>query len=132
MSFTPIHQHLIIKAHSTVPITSPAKAQVFLTDLVKLLGMVPVTEPQAVYVSEPGNEGLTGSINLATSHIAFHVWDKIGLLMIDIYSCKEFSNIEVINFIDKMWSIDTLSWKVLDRNETGLYDHAVTISQATE
>lgn len=100
MSFKPIHKHLLIKAYINSPVSSAAQGRKLLTDLVTLIGMAPVTKPQAVYVAEEGNKGFTGSINLATSHIAFHIWDEIGLLMLDVYSCKDFSETVVLDFLD--------------------------------
>lgn len=99
IAFKPIHQHLLVKATIKNPIQNPEEAKQMLVDLVKELGMVPVTTPQAVYIDALGNEGLTGSINLATSHIAFHVWDNDKLLMMDVYSCKDFDNHKVVDFI---------------------------------
>src|ERR1051325_2693589 len=99
--FTPIHKHLLIKAVIKKPITSVPQSKKMLKDLVELIGMVPVTKPQAKYVTEKGNVGLTGSINLATSHIAFHVWDETNLLMMDVYSCKDFDEEAVIEFIEQ-------------------------------
>ena len=99
MSWTPIHRHLLIKAFVNIPITKVSEGKKLLTDLVDLVGMVPVTKPQAHYVTDEGNKGLTGSINLATSHIAFHVWDETKLLMLDLYSCKDFDDKTVIDFV---------------------------------
>lgn len=63
-----------------------------LLGLVEAVKMVPVTLPQVKYVDYPGNEGPTGSINLATSHIAFHYWTETGRLELDLYSCKPFND----------------------------------------
>ncbi len=114
--FTPIHKHVLIKAQVSTPVTDVQGGKDLLENLVDLIGMVPVTAPQAVYVNDLGNEGLTGSINLATSHIAFHVWDKTGLLMMDVYSCKDFDVDLVIGFIDSLFTIDTANVLVLDRD----------------
>ncbi len=119
--FVPIHKHLLIKAVTTKPITEVIEAKIFLKDLVYFLGMKPVTEPQAVYVSDLGNEGLTGSINLATSHIAFHCWDTTGMLMIDVYSCKEFDHYPVMAFIDRHWNLSSYDLLVLDRADPNIY-----------
>ena len=113
--FTPIHKHLLIRAIVKKPIKRVLHGKRLLTDLVSLVGMTPVTKPQAVYVKELGNEGLTGSINLATSHIAFHIWDKTGLLMLDLYSCKDFDEnivLEHLNSLMKFIRVDSI---IMDR-----------------
>lgn len=115
--FTPIHNHMLITGLIKTPITLVEDGKKFLVDLVNLIGMVPVTDPQAVYVDELGNEGLTGSINLATSHIAFHIWDKTGLLMMDVYSCKSFDSEKIIDFIENLLTLDTYSYKIIDRED---------------
>lgn len=121
--FNPLHQHVIFKLRSISPVINPNIAKMFLYHLVNAIGMVPVTEPQVVMVSDPGNEGLTGSINLATSHIAFHCWDTTGLLMLDVYSCKCFDVATVLAVIDKYWNLDPVSSKfsVIDRADDSIY-----------
>jgi len=114
--FVPIHKHMIVKAEIYKPLTDAGYAKKFLASLVKRIGMVPVTEPQAVYVAESGNEGFTGSINLATSHIAFHIWDNAKLMMLDVYSCKEFNPGDVLQHIDGMIGLEKYEYMIIDRN----------------
>lgn len=114
--FTPIHKHLLIKATVESFTETPGIANKFLVDLVELIGMKPVTFPQSAMVEEDGNKGLTGSINLATSHIAYHHWSETGLFMIDVYSCCEFDEQIVIDFIDKFAKLKTIDYKIIDRN----------------
>ncbi len=132
MSFQPIHKHLLINAVINKPITSVKIGKLFLSTLVEVIGMVPVTKPQAVYVKAPGNEGLTGSINLATSHIAFHVWDKTKLLMLDVYSCKEFETDDIIDFIEVSFDgIKFAKFMTIDRErlqDKPLVEHYITIN----
>ena len=114
--FNPIHQHLLIKAIITEPPTDPDVGKRMLIELVKLVDMVHVTTPSAVYVTTLGNEGLTGSINLATSHIAFHIWDTTGLLMLDVYSCTVFDEQLVFKYLDGFFGgLLRLDWLVIDR-----------------
>ncbi len=101
--FEPIHQHLLIKATVVTTFDSMKKGNLFLTTLVDRIGMKPVTLPKSAYVFEEGNEGLTGSINLATSHIAYHVWDNNKMLMMDVYSCKCFCESTILNVIEEFF-----------------------------
>jgi len=114
--FVPIHKHILIKTTVNKIMTSEQEAKEMLKDLVKHIGMKAVTEPQAVYIEEVGNEGLTGSINLATSHIAFHLWDATKLLMIDVYSCCDFSTQHVIDFLDEKFHILLAHTLTVDRD----------------
>lgn len=99
--FVPIHQHLILNL--TVPgvLETEEAGKEFLLDMVQALHMVPVTPPQCVNIRTPGNEGPTGSINLATSHVAFHHWERNGLLMLDVYSCCSFNNEVTLLVVEK-------------------------------
>lgn len=125
--FTPIHQHLMLKARIMHPINDPEQAKQLLYKLVLDIGMVPVTPPQSVYIYDKGNEGLTGSINLATSHIAYHIWEAPameyfypGTIMADVYSCKCFDpNLVVKFFNDNFGQLSDIELIQLDR-DTGI------------
>jgi S-adenosylmethionine/arginine decarboxylase-like enzyme len=118
MAFKPIHKHLVIKAKVTLPITSESQGNTFMVSLIEKIGMVQVTPARSVYVSEEGNEGLTGSVNLATSHIAYHIWDKENLLMMDVYSCRDF-DIDIVfeHIYDYMGSL--IAEAIIIDRETG-------------
>lgn len=115
MSFVPIHKHLLIRATVLRFPTDPDEMNKHLRELVRLVDMSPVTHPQSVYVAEPGNEGLTGSINLATSHIAYHHWENNKLLMLDLYSCKCFNEDIVIRYLDDNFNLSSIRYKIIDR-----------------
>lgn len=125
MTFKPIHKHLLIKAQvGSVPIDmrentplAAVEARVLLHELVDLVDMTPVTQPQAAFVTAKGNEGLTGSINLSTSHIAFHIWNETNLLMLDVYSCKNFSERNVLQYLDNIFEFVSVDAVVIDRND---------------
>lgn len=120
--FTPIHIHFLGKFLVYNPIETEKDGKSFASDMVHAVGMKPVSEPVAVYVGEPGNEGYTGSINLATSHIGWHCWDYKGpystsILQFDLYSCKCFTADTVLNIIDKYFGIHEAHYTMIDRDE---------------
>ncbi len=120
MTWTPIHKHMLYKIDVISPELSPLMATAFLRDVVEQLGMNPVTEPQAVYVPDEGNEGLTGSINLSTSHVAFHVWDKTNIMMLDVYSCKDFDSNTPLDVVHEYFGIDNVLYSMEIDRDTGL------------
>ena len=77
-----------------------------------------VAGPTSKYVSDPGNEGLTGTVTLATSHASIHIWDKLETPMaqFDIYSCKVF-NLEEVMECFKPWGLIKAEWVMIDRND---------------
>ena len=116
--FNPNHVHLIVRGFVNKPPRAEETLNVWLRELVDKVGMVVVAGPTSVYVNEPGNEGVTGTITLATSHASIHVWDNStpSLVQFDIYSCKEY-DIDVV--LDHLNQFDLVScdWVYVDRNQ---------------
>jgi S-adenosylmethionine/arginine decarboxylase-like enzyme len=116
--FVPYHQHLLLKCLVKNP---PKKVEVlndWFVNLVETIGMKVVAGPTSVYVSEPENEGLTGTVTLATSHASIHIWDsiEIPMLQFDIYSCKCFTLEQVMECF-KPWDLIKAEWVMIDRND---------------
>lgn len=115
--FVPNHLHLIVKGY----VKNPPKEEPILNDwlkrLVEKVRMVVVAGPTSVYVNEPGNEGITGTVTLATSHAAIHVWDRLNppMFQFDIYSCSEFTAEEVIDHLNEFGLI-SCEYIYIDRN----------------
>jgi S-adenosylmethionine/arginine decarboxylase-like enzyme len=116
--FVPNHLHLLVRGYASNPVKDEASLNLFLRDLVKKVRMVVLAGPTSVYVDDPGNEGMTGTITLATSHASIHIWDQSSpaLFQFDLYSCSEFTPEEVINFINERISITKANWIFIDRN----------------
>jgi S-adenosylmethionine/arginine decarboxylase-like enzyme len=116
--FVPNHLHLIVKG----TILNAPKTEADLNDwfrrLVEKVRMVVVAGPTSVYVDEVGNEGLTGTVTLATSHSSIHIWDaqNPAMFQFDIYSCSCFSAEEVLNHLDEFGLVE-YEWIYIDRNE---------------
>ena len=60
--FIPNHLHLLVKGYIEKPPQSKHLVNNFFTDLVSTVRMVIVAGPTSVYVNEPGNEGITGTV----------------------------------------------------------------------
>jgi S-adenosylmethionine/arginine decarboxylase-like enzyme len=116
--FMPNHLHLLVKGHVKNPPKSEAILNQWFKELVNKVRMVVVAGPTSVYVDEPGNEGITGTVTLATSHAAIHVWDKQepSMFQFDIYSCSCFEVTEVIEHLNQFELVDC-EWLFIDRNE---------------
>jgi S-adenosylmethionine/arginine decarboxylase-like enzyme len=117
--FVPFHQHLLMKVWLTNPPKKVSVLNEWFTLLVHKVKMEVVAGPTSVYVDYPGNEGLTGTVTLATSHASIHIWDQQepAMTQFDIYSCKSFSLSDVIEqFME--WGIVKCEWVMIDRNNT--------------
>ena len=66
--FVPYHQHLLVKCFAKNPPKDVDYLNKWFKDLVDSVGMKVVAGPTSVYVSDPGNEGFTVTVTLATSH----------------------------------------------------------------
>jgi len=115
--FVPNHIHVLIKGY----VKNPPRKEEHLNDwfrrLVERVRMVVVAGPTSVYVNEPGNEGLTGTITLATSHASIHIWDNIqpAMFQFDLYSCSEFTPQEVIEHLEE-FDLVSCEYMFIDRN----------------
>lgn len=116
--FVPYHQHLLVKCWVKNPPRSVEAINRWFVDLVDSVGMNVVAGPTSVYVDDLGNEGLTGTVTLATSHSSIHVWDaeSPSLIQFDIYSCKPFDVYAVIDRFAE-WGLVGGEYMVIDRNE---------------
>jgi S-adenosylmethionine/arginine decarboxylase-like enzyme len=116
--FVPNHLHLLIKGYVSNPPREPELVDKFLNDLVERVRMKVVAGPTSVYVADPGNEGATGTVTLATSHASIHIWDSStpSLFQFDIYSCSEFTIEEVVGCIHDHFGIVSGNYLFLDRN----------------
>jgi S-adenosylmethionine/arginine decarboxylase-like enzyme len=117
--FNPYHQHLLVKCWVTNPPKKEEQLNKWFISLVETVGMKVVAGPTSVYVSDLGNEGLTGTVTLATSHASVHIWDKTEppMVQFDIYSCKEFTIEQVMKCFDP-WGLIKAEWVMIDRNST--------------
>ena len=95
-----------------------------------------VAGPTSVYVDEPGNEGITGTVTLATSHASIHVWDaeKPAMFQFDLYSCSDYTPQQVLKHIDEWFGLESATWQFIDRNtnEFIVIDSSVTSQKDDE
>lgn len=89
----------------------------FVIDLVRKVGMEPLGEPVIhdvpLEVAKLGREpfqdegGITAQLvgfhTLSTSHVAIHTWPLREEFHLDLYSCREFSKVEVGAFIQEIF-----------------------------
>lgn len=118
MAFVPYHQHLIVRGFCEKPFTTSSDLNKWFVELVNKVEMEVVAGPTSVYVDEEGNEGITGTVTLATSHSSMHIWDNIhpSLFQFDIYSCKKYDIQTVFDHLDVM-KVLNFDWITIDRND---------------
>ena len=116
--FVPNHLHLLVKGYMKSPPQTEKVLNIWFTQLVDNVGMKVVAGPTSVYIKDPGNEGITGTVTLATSHASIHVWDndKPPMFQFDLYSCCEFSPKVVLKHIDDWFGLLEAHYQMIDRN----------------
>jgi S-adenosylmethionine/arginine decarboxylase-like enzyme len=117
--FVPNHLHLLVKGYITNPPKSEEVLNQWFREVVNKVGMVVVAGPTSVYVNELGNEGITGTVTLATSHASIHVWDAIhpSMFQFDLYSCSDFTPEQVLNHINEHFNLQSATYQFIDRND---------------
>ena len=122
--FIPNHLHLLVKGYVQNPPRSEEILNNWFKELVDKVRMKVVAGPTSVYVDEPGNEGITGTVTLATSHSSIHVWDAQdpAMFQFDIYSCSEFSPEEVLGHINEHFDLQEAYWSFIDRNHDKFHE----------
>ena len=122
--FVPNHLHFLVKGYVKNPPKSEQVLNEWLIKLVEKVRMKVVAGPTSVYVNEPGNEGITGTVTLATSHASIHVWDAIdpAMFQFDLYSCSEFTPEEVLDHVNEHFGLERANWSFIDRNSDIFYE----------
>lgn len=64
------------------------------------INMIKVGPAELRYIktSSPLDDGYSGFVIIATSHVSLHAWAPYKMINIDIFSCEDFSIKEVIAF----------------------------------
>jgi S-adenosylmethionine/arginine decarboxylase-like enzyme len=116
--FNPNHLHILVKGTCKNPPIEVEKLNDWFRRLVERVRMKVVAGPTSIYVGDPGNEGLTGTVTLATSHASIHVWEKYepSMFQFDLYSCSCFDSKEIIDHLDEFDLIE-IEWMFIDRND---------------
>ena len=70
------------------------------------IGMEKVSpvELRDIKTSNPLDDGYSGFVIIATSHVSLHAWPPYRMINIDIFSCNEFDETEVVNFARAMFN----------------------------
>ena len=114
---TPMHKHLLLRGFITNAPTSEQVVIDWLRDFVGRIGMKVVQGPFASMITEEGNRGLTASVMIETSHIAFHIWDEMdpSLIQFDLYTCSELNVNYVLDTISSFFNFTEYQYMVLNR-----------------
>ena len=90
------HKHLLIRAEVNKPPESEDEIKEWIQYLINKIDMKLLAGSYSSKVDKVGNAGLTGVAIIETSHVIIHTWDEIkpALVQLDVYSCKDFTEID--------------------------------------
>lgn len=111
------HKHLIINGRIGNPFLEEQDAIDFLTRLVVSIDMKIIKGPFAHYVEAEGNRGMTATVMIETSHIAFHIWDEKdpAEIKFDLYTCGSLDAGQVLQLLDQELNFSHIEWVLFDR-----------------
>ena len=97
------HKHLIIRAEVPESKRQPSEKELkdWLVSLIGEINMELAAGPYTVQEDKDWNSGITAIAIITPSHISFHLWDKTGLLQMDVYSCAEFKPETIFKLIKR-------------------------------
>lgn len=124
------HRHILGTVFVANPPKTAAEGEQWLRALIDRVGMEILMDAQAVACQDLGNEGITGTAALTTSHASFHSWDKVSghaFINFDLYSCKPFKSEDVISLLDESFEVISGNYVVIDRNHFPTIIEAVSI-----
>lgn len=89
----------------------------FAKELVKLIAMIPFGDPQVVHFADGKDKaGWTVVQLIETSNIIGHFLDNNGDLYLDVFSCKDFSEQQVVDFLNEKFFPEKVSYEIIMRD----------------
>ena len=111
--------HLIIDGYACDPckITDTEFIYQFLDSYPSEIEMTKVSTPKAAKYASPNpqEQGISGFVLLAESHISVHVFPEQSYINIDVFSCKEFEPEEVVKGLQRQFGLTEVKSYILNR-----------------
>ena len=112
-------QHVMLDLYGCSP--SLLENEAFLWDVLEQypthIGMQKVGPVELRYIetNNPLDDGFSGFVIIATSHISLHAWAPYRMVNMDIFSCEDFDVAEVVAFARKLFQTDDVEMHVVER-----------------
>lgn len=81
------------------------------------IGMQKVGPVELRYIktSNPLDDGYSGFVIIATSHVSLHAWAPYGMVNIDIFSCEDFDVASMVTFARHMFQTNDIEVHTVER-----------------
>ncbi len=113
--------HLIIDGYVNDPRKIKEKEFIyqFLDTYPQQIEMTKVSTPQ-VSEYDLDEQGVSGFVLLAESHISVHIFPSQSYVNIDIFSCAEFDTSQAARQIEKQFGLTNTKTRILDRPQADI------------
>lgn len=83
----------------------------------RLIGMEKVSPVvlRDIKTSDPMDDGFSGFVIIATSHVSLHAWPPYQMLNLDIFSCEDFNVEDTVTFARMMFKTDDIEVRDVER-----------------
>ncbi len=68
-----------------------------------------------IKTNNPLDDGVSGFVIIATSHVSLHAWPPYGMVNLDIFSCEEFSVNQVVGFAKTRFQTEDVEVHAVER-----------------
>ena len=112
-------QHVMLDLYGCSP--SLLEDEAFLRDVLDRyptrIGMQKVGPVELRYIetNNPLDDGYSGFVIIATSHVSLHAWAPYRMVNMDIFSCEDFDVAEVVAYARKLFQTDDVEVHVVKR-----------------
>ena len=72
-------------------------------------------ELRDIKTSDPLDDGYSGFVIIATSHVSLHAWPPYGMVNLDIFSCEDFSVDDVVAFASTRFHTNDIEIRAVER-----------------
>jgi len=81
------------------------------------INMVKVGPAEVRYIqtSSPLDDGYSGFVIIATSHVSLHAWAPYRMINLDVFSCEDFSINDVVDFACKTFQTQDVEVHAVER-----------------
>ena len=112
-------QHVTLDLYRCRP--EPLSNEIFLRQVLEELpdriGMRKVSSVELRYIqtSNPLDDGYSGFVIIATSHVSMHCWSPYGMVNLDVFSCEPFAIADVVDYACQKFGTHDVEVHALER-----------------
>ncbi|HSV31041.1 MAG TPA: adenosylmethionine decarboxylase [Atribacteraceae bacterium] len=111
--------HLVLDGYSTdqALLNDMERIRSFLDECPGRMGMTKITPPYVFRYrgNAPQENGVSGIVIIAESHISIHTFPDRNYLSVDVFSCKPFDVEEATRYLIESFGVNEFHRRVLDR-----------------